>query len=399
MSSKRSDDNEPKAKKPTRGVDSAIRFNARLSSSSYQKETKSGKPEAVVKVVSQARGIQVKNLMEYVARESDEKKESLEIEDELGALHEGKGEIKDVYEEWKKDFDQGKPGSKRPPRHATHITLSGNCEHTDANAKKVLAAARETAKELLDKKGHDFVMVMHRDGTKAHVHLIVKNSNREADGNMLRLNPPELLVMRQVFAEKMQDLGLEQTATLRRDRPSTLERIAKGTERLKNNDKRFMDELKKSEPNIDAFKHKKNVARAIIKTREEVYSLSPGKERADQLKALRELEKKLKEKNIDVKTEIKATVNKLGKEADKFQGYVKEFNDKDQAPMTNKELLRNRRAIEKLQTQTSRDIKNAREAISKSKAPPAEKKAALKELKQHQKQVEKSLGRGRGRGE
>ena len=113
MSSKHSDDNEPKAKKPTRGVESALRFKARLGSSSSQKDTKSGKPESVVKVISQARGFHVKNLMEYVARESDEKKESLEIEDELGALHAGKLEIKAVYEEWKKDFDKGKPGSKR----------------------------------------------------------------------------------------------------------------------------------------------------------------------------------------------------------------------------------------------------------------------------------------------
>jgi hypothetical protein len=152
------------------------------------------------------------------------------------------------------------------------------------------------------------------------------------------------------------------------------------------------------ELNVDAFKHKRNVARAIVKTREEVYSLRPGKERADQLKALRELEKKLKEKNIDVKTEVKATVNKLGTDAIKFSQYIEEFNDQDNAPMTHKERLRKRKALETLQTQTSRDIKAGSDAIKKSNAPAVEKKVALKELKQHQKQVEKALGRGRGRG-
>lgn len=397
MSSKLSDDNEPQAKKPSRGVDSALRFKGRLGSSSYRDATKSGKPEAVVKIVSQARGFQVKNLMEYVARESDEKKDSLDIEDELGALHGGKNDIAAVYEGWKKDFDKGKSGSKRPPRHATHITLSGNCEHTDENAKKVMAAARETMKELIDKKGHDFVMVMHRDGNKAHVHVIVKNANREAGGAKLRLNPPELMELRQTLAKNMEALGLEQTATLRRDRGSVLERVANNTERLKENEKRYFQELKKSSPSIDVFKHKKNVSRAIVKTREEVYSLRPGKERADQLKALRELEKNLKKRGVNVDLEVKATVSKLGADATKFMKHIEQFNEQGKTSMTNVERLRRRKALEALQQQTERDIKAGKEAIQKSKVDPAEKRQALKELSQHQKQVEKSLGRGRGR--
>lgn len=397
MSPKHSDDNEPKAKKPTRGVESAIRLNTRFASSSYRKALKSGKPEVVVKVVSQARNFKVKALMEYIARENDENKDSLAIEDELGALHEGKREIKEIYEEWKTDFEKGKPGSKRPPRHATHITLSGNCEHTDINAKKVMAAARDTLKELIDAKGHDFVLVMHRDAGKPHVHAIIRNSNREAGGPKLRINPPELMEFRQTFAQKLEELGLAQTATLRRDRQSILERVAKNTEKIKKNARMFNHEIEKASPSIDTFKHKKNVSRAIVRTREDIYLLKPGNERAEQLKALRELEQKLKQDDVNLGLEVKATTSKLGKDANKFLKHIEEFIEQDKPAMTNVQQLRRRKALEALHIKTERDIKSGIEAIQKSKAAPAEKHLAVKELKQHHKQIEKALGLGRKR--
>ncbi len=188
-------------------------------------------PQAVVKVISQARGHRVGILLEYVARADKEK--PLALENEAGLEFEGLEGVREIYEDWRQDFERAKPNSKRPPRHVTHMIFSGDCEQTPENARIVQSAVSEVLQEQLAAKGYRYVTVLHTDTHHPHIHVVINNYNLDKDGAKLRLNPPELLVMRQQFAQKMRDRGLEQHATQRRDRLQILERIALGMEDLK----------------------------------------------------------------------------------------------------------------------------------------------------------------------
>lgn len=72
--------------------------------------------------------------------------------------------------------------------------------------------------EQFGDKGYRYNFVVHRDTDNPHIHVIVNNYNIEPDGPKLRLNQPELFELRTKFAEKLSELGLVQTATLKRDR-------------------------------------------------------------------------------------------------------------------------------------------------------------------------------------
>jgi hypothetical protein len=383
---------EPKAKKPTKGVNSAVRL--RLSKPGYSKAATSRKPEAVVKIMSQARGYTAKKLMEYVARTEDEKKEELALEDETGVEHLGKHEIQKIYDEWKEDFDEGKPGSKRPPRHVTHAMLSANCEVTQENERKVLQAARETLQEELSKKGYDYLLVLHKDGARPHCHAVIKNSNRDPDGPKLRLNPPELLELRQKFAEKLSQLGIEQVATLRQDRPHIMERIAKGVERLHESQNIYQTKLAQDNPSVDVLKVRRQAAQTITRLREEVRkeTFSMGTERVQLLKDLRQTERKLMD-GRDVKKEIEATVKKFGKD---IEGIQRDRADGRELP-TAKDRLKRSRTLDTFAKNITKNMEDARKEIQKAPIPEQDRRQALQGLKDHEKALEKSLGRGRGR--
>ncbi len=191
-------------------------------------------PQAVVKVISQARGFRAQRLMEYIGRaEGKDGDKELPFEDSKGEVGQGKEAIEAKYQEWREKFERAKPGQKNPPRHVTHMMLSASCDNNDKNAKKVLAAAREVLQDQLAAKGYDYIMVMHRDTDRPHIHVAINNYNMDADKRKLRLNPPELFELRTAFAERLQALGIEQMATLRRDRPVTLDQVRQGMAELK----------------------------------------------------------------------------------------------------------------------------------------------------------------------
>lgn len=218
--------------RPRRGKADGVHFKKPGYVSAAQKQKA---PQAVVKVISQARGFRALKLMNYVARLDKEhtQEQGLPLEDENGLQYEGADSVKAIYEEWKKDFERATPGQKRPPRHVTHMIFSGDCEQSPENARAVLAAVSELMQEQLGSAGFRYLLVLHQDTAHPHVHVLVNNYNRDPEKPKLRINPPELMAFRQQFAQKMRERGLEQEATRRVDRPHVLEAISQQLEELR----------------------------------------------------------------------------------------------------------------------------------------------------------------------
>lgn len=216
---------EPTARlRPRRGQADGIHFRRSGYVAAAAAKTKS--PQAVFKVISQARGHRAKVLMHYVARTESEM--PLQMEDENGLQVAGAESIEAAYNDWRQDFERAAPGQKRPPRHVSHMIFSGDC----AQARAVQSAVAELMQEQFGRDGYRYLMVLHTDTDHPHVHVILNHYNRDHDKPKVRINPPELLACRQQFAQKLRERGVEQHATRRRDRISVLEAVTKGIEDL-----------------------------------------------------------------------------------------------------------------------------------------------------------------------
>lgn len=394
MASKDDEDIVLRAKKAKSG-----RINTRLADYGYLKAASSPGPEAIVKVASFARGHRVAKLIEYVTR--SERAEELEFEHDGEALKGGE-EARAIYDEWKKDFEKAKPGLERQSRHATHMILSAQCDNSYLNQKRVMASARQVLDEALGERGHDYILVLHKDTPNPHVHVVINNYNREKEGPKLRLNKPELFELRSHFAEQLRENGIEQQATMRKDRPPLLEHIAKGTAQLTERDTLYQAKMKQAAPSVDAFAHRRSMSKAVTRMREEVKKQTlPGTAKRKELIAVvNELGQSLtKEGDPLSRKEVAASLQKLGRDITGIARDVESFKHPkpEERRMTAKQTLRRAKALESMGRQITGNIEKAIKEVEKSELPRAERKEAVKAMKSYQKQVSKALGKGLSR--
>ena len=387
-----SNQTEQKALKGKRGKND--RISARFTDPGYTEQIAAGKPQAVVKVISQARGFRAQKVMEYIARaEGKDGEQSLEFEDAKGEIQKGRDAIEQKYEKWREKFERAKPGQKNPPRHVTHLMLSASTENNDKNARKVLAAAREVLREHLGDKGYDYIMALHRDTDRPHVHVVVNNYHQGKDRQKLRLNPPELFAIRAAFAERLRELGIEQAATLRRDRPQTLENVRKGMERLQERGNWLEAKMKRAAPSVDALKERQALAKSIAGLREQVKKATGPltKERREYMAALTALAGNLTKPGVDLQKQIDATIKTLEKEHGQVRAMARSLQPGKDAPKPGfRQQLERRRVVDKLTERAMQNIGAAMKTVQAAQMAPEKKAKALQQLR--------SLQRGFGKG-
>lgn len=382
---------ERRLRKPTREKNDGV-VRVRLASSAYRKAAKSGKPEAVVKVVSQPRGHRVQKLVEYIARLEKEGQE-LALEDEGAALVRGPEQIAARCAEWAEDYERAKPGTKRPPRHATHIILSAAAGNTPSEQRRVMAAAQAVLWEKFGQRDYEYLSVLHTDTSNPHVHVVIKNKSRNPDTPKLRLNPPDLFELRTRFAAELQNLGIEQVATMRRDRVQPLERVAAGVDRARKNLTNFEKMLERTSPSVDVFAYKRRQA-AAIKQMASTIKATTAKgtdERRRLMGAVRDLNRELKQQKPDMARALDATARKLGKDVARIHGYFDELRNPKLKEFTPKERKERSQTIEKMASQVRRDIEAARRGIQLTFTDPDKKATALKALKEHEQDLLKTV--------
>lgn len=394
----RTEDREPRAPRGRKGAWTSLRV--RLTQPDYIAAAHSKKTEAVVKVASYAQGFMARRLLMYVAR-ANRPGQEVEVEDQDGRTLKGKEEIEKLYQEWRKDFDYRKrgpipeglaKGGKKvyERRHATHMILSAGAAPSPANNKKVLAAAREVARKHIGERDYDYILALHIDSGKAHVHIAIKNSHRKKDGPKLRLNPPELHELRTDFAAKLTELKMEHVATLRRDRPHIIDRVQQGLEGIYKREKQFQQAMGRENPSRDAFAYRKAVSRAVVRLREQVKkeTLPLTDRRRELLGAIRRMERELTKTRPEIGKEIEATVRKFGVDAKNYKAWLAELTaPKRDQEMTARQASRRVLTLDEMQKKTGVAIQEARLEIMGASISEAEKKAALDALAVHEKAI------------
>lgn len=211
-----------------------VAYRKRMFSPSYLKAAQSGKPQAVLKIISSAQGVEVRRTMMYIARAIKKDDKAIDLFDQDGNTVSGKGEINDRWREWRKDFTYRKlsnPNAKN--RHSRHILLSVKCENTPQNLRRIEAAASEWLRKNFADLGYEYVFGVHgtdKDAGHPHVHIVMKQRNNQLKKN-LDIGPKDLFLLRGRFSEDLEAYGIESVATARQEHLAA--DIIKGVERLR----------------------------------------------------------------------------------------------------------------------------------------------------------------------
>lgn len=236
-----------------RGFSRAQRaFAGRLARPGYAAACHSKLPEALVKITGDApRGQNVRTLLHYISRTqgqegqqeqmapTPERDQNVYLWDSCGAEYRSQAEVKALADEWVELFEAGKvtkrdaqvPDTKRKKRDVQHLILSAKADVNPQNVGLVLEAAKTTAAAMFAE--HDYVLGVHQDGKYPHVHLVVRCDNNTPHKAKLRINKPELLQLRTIWARELTRHGLEHVATLRQDRPHVMAAVAEGKEKIR----------------------------------------------------------------------------------------------------------------------------------------------------------------------
>jgi type IV secretion system T-DNA border endonuclease VirD2 len=161
-------------------------------------------PEVVVKVTGRQRaGSHVKAHLDYIGRKGE-----VEIETRDGEILTAKEDIADRAAEWSDTLNW----RSRPTVSSVSLIFSMP-EGTDPE--KVLGAVRALAHgELSD--NHDYVLALHTDTPRPHVHLTVQAEG--LDRNRFNPRPVQLNRFRERFARELRARGVAAEATPRRAR-------------------------------------------------------------------------------------------------------------------------------------------------------------------------------------
>jgi type IV secretion system T-DNA border endonuclease VirD2 len=161
-------------------------------------------PEVVVKVTGRQRGgVHVKAHLEYIGRKGE-----VDIETRDGEILTSKDDITERAAEWSDSLQW----RSRPTVSSVSLIFSMP-EGTDPD--KVLGAVRALAHgELSD--NHDYVLALHTDTARPHVHLTVQSEGLDR----IRFNPRpvQLNRFRERFARELRARGVAAEATPRRAR-------------------------------------------------------------------------------------------------------------------------------------------------------------------------------------
>jgi hypothetical protein len=168
-------------------------------------------PQVMVKVTGGGRGMRaIAAHFRYISKNG-----RLDLEDDRGETIKGASAVRDLADDWRFSGalipEEAGAGGRR---EAFNVMLSMP-RGTDPLA--VQHAAREFARVEL--AGHKYVMVLHDHQANPHVHISVRAEGR--DGRRLNPRKADLHRWREVFAEKLCDLGIEAEASRQPTRGTT----------------------------------------------------------------------------------------------------------------------------------------------------------------------------------
>lgn len=155
------------------------------------------------------------------------------------------------------------------PKDFSHIVLSVGGDNP--NPELARQATQSFLEENLASKGFDYVYAMHKDTGNLHFHVILNNTSKtfhKKDNEAqirFRVNKFDLQVLREDYTKKLDELGIDRTATLKKDGKDYLDKAQQKIENAKYFDRDWYSyQLSEAEnPNFDALKFRRNAMKQL----------------------------------------------------------------------------------------------------------------------------------------
>lgn len=173
------------------------------------KMDKHGNP---IHVNRQTEGTRVSAHLEYISRNG-----KIELENSLGDVLAGKAASAALCAEWLQSHDEDRANGLASDRTRITTSIVFSMPGT-TNASAVKDAVRALAQQEFGGL-HDYVMALHTDTKHPHVHLTVRTVGH--DGIKLNLRKADLQHLRDVFAGKLRQRGIDAESTPRSARGVT----------------------------------------------------------------------------------------------------------------------------------------------------------------------------------
>lgn len=129
-------------------------------------------------------------------------------------------------------FDEAK---KALPKDFEHLTLSVGGDKP--NTRNAFKATQEHLFDNLAMRGWRYCFVMHEDSKNLHFHVVVHKKNSLSNKIVFPYSPQDTYIFRKEYSDKLNSYGIDQTATLKKDRPNymqiTQEKVEKNLQKSK----------------------------------------------------------------------------------------------------------------------------------------------------------------------
>jgi hypothetical protein len=176
-------------------------------------------PEVMVKVLPKSANslTTVRKHLGYIGRKGE-----LDLETDDGERLQGTCAVKDLVEDWDLDLDEYRRKSDltatrgREPARLVHKVIFSMPAGTPPE--KVLTAVKNFTREEFALK-HRYVMALHTDTPRPHVHVVIKAASER--GRRLHIRKATLREWRSEFARHLRELGVAANATPRYVRGET----------------------------------------------------------------------------------------------------------------------------------------------------------------------------------
>ena len=373
-------------------------------------------PQAMVKVAGWANNSSsVRRMLDYISRtnqkEDQEEKEIVALETEIGVHKYGKEKVRQIYEGWKHNFGRKLQKSVKAPRHAVHLVFSAKADLKPKNIEKTLRAAKRTLQEHFGEKGYKYAVGVHQDGKFPHVHAVVKTISVDDKQTKLRLGPKELLKVRKTLAAELTREGLAHQATrmpkvkkkrpsiFKGDKPDVFKRTEAVVGSLKREQRQFERRLKRENPSVNAFAHRRGQAATLKTLRKGVdtdSSLADYK-RQKAFNMIREFRRDLKKKSVNVELEVKAALNEFDGKHKKWDRQVKDTEKIMAGPMSAKKRTATKDIMKDLAENGQKMTKNyetfLKKDLPKTDLPTERKKEIHRQTRSRFQDLRKTLDR------
>lgn len=205
------------------------------------------------------------------------------------------------------------------PKDFSHVVLSAGGDNPDRNKTEI--ATKQFLEENFKAKGYEYIYTTHDDTKNLHTHVIINNYSKYNE-HKFSPNKFDLQELRIDYRNKLDELGIDRSATYVFDRKNCLDILKNKAENIKNFKTSYYEDRSENlnDYNFDIVQFRKNSLREINNLSDQLYRKGEHKLAMSLLEEKKKYDKIKVENIADI---VSNTQQRIEKEAPQISNIVK----------------------------------------------------------------------------